>query len=700
MKKFTFDERIRSLAFLIIFFIVKTSLVGADFYVSPSGSDANLCSLDKPFATIQKAKEAVRQLKQNEPNEKITVYVRGGVYKINEPITFEPQDSGTKDNPITYQAYSNEVPILYGGQKIVGWKPLKQEKFIDPKAKGKLWVATVPNGWDIRQIFVNGKVMQRSITPNTDEWGNWPKAEISENENDLILPMEIVKQWSNASDMQINYLPTPYSKWNHYVRAIEKINNNIVTLKEPVFRSLLLKPTKQIPVRIENALEGINTPGEWCIEAKNNRVYLWPPENVDLRTAEVITPKLEQAIIFDGNEAEEKFVKYINLKGLAIQQTAKSGISLSAVESCSIDSCRISQLSGTGISATGHVQKIHISNCKISLCGHSGIRFGGQFLSLKKINKNNIIENNHIYNCGILQWHSPGIHISASKNIIRKNYIHNMPYSGIQLGGARFKPLKELRKKNWQDKKHRWDNINESDMTIYGIKKYVNGQNLVENNVVHDVMQQLEDGGAIYSHASHHNIVRNNVVYRLKMKGSRGLYFDDDEMFSVMENNLVYECPILERRCKNSMGILLHDNAHNCVRRNIIAITERVAYFPKGYGGHRITDNVFVFIGEGIDPLNLFRNKGRYEDIKWDAGPNIMDNNVYWNIESKEAVEKYLEKWQQKGWDKNSIVANPGFKDIEKRDFSFETSSIAWQMGILPIDTSDVGIQSNFAAVK
>jgi hypothetical protein len=82
---------------------------GADFYVAPGGSNSNPGTIDRPFASLQRAIDAA------EPGD--LVYVRGGVYNIVNPaipsagINFSK--SGTSDsNRIRYFAYPGERPVL------------------------------------------------------------------------------------------------------------------------------------------------------------------------------------------------------------------------------------------------------------------------------------------------------------------------------------------------------------------------------------------------------------------------------------------------------------------------------------------------------------------------------------------------------------------------------------------------------------
>ncbi|HQM02360.1 MAG TPA: hypothetical protein PLH98_17730, partial [Ruminococcus flavefaciens] len=74
---------------------------GTAFYVSPDGSDTNDGSLAHPFATLTAARDAVRKINGNMSSD-ITVYLRGGDYRITEPIVFDTRDSATNGCHINY----------------------------------------------------------------------------------------------------------------------------------------------------------------------------------------------------------------------------------------------------------------------------------------------------------------------------------------------------------------------------------------------------------------------------------------------------------------------------------------------------------------------------------------------------------------------------------------------------------------------
>ena len=86
----------------------------ADFVVATSGDDANAGTLAEPFATIDRARQAVRQLIATGLNSDVKVCVRQGVYRPSEPLTFGPEDSGDEQHAVTYAAYPDETVVISG----------------------------------------------------------------------------------------------------------------------------------------------------------------------------------------------------------------------------------------------------------------------------------------------------------------------------------------------------------------------------------------------------------------------------------------------------------------------------------------------------------------------------------------------------------------------------------------------------------
>ena len=77
-----------------------------DLYVSPAGDDTHPGTLQKPLATLEKARDVIRRHEDSRP---VTVHLRGGNYLLRETLTFAAEDSGTQAAPIIYRAYQDET---------------------------------------------------------------------------------------------------------------------------------------------------------------------------------------------------------------------------------------------------------------------------------------------------------------------------------------------------------------------------------------------------------------------------------------------------------------------------------------------------------------------------------------------------------------------------------------------------------------
>ena len=77
----------------------------------------------------------------------ITVYLRGGDYRITEPVVFDTRDSATNGCRIHYRAYEGETPVINGAEKVTGW-----EKYND-----KLYAAPLDRDYKLRNLYVNDK---------------------------------------------------------------------------------------------------------------------------------------------------------------------------------------------------------------------------------------------------------------------------------------------------------------------------------------------------------------------------------------------------------------------------------------------------------------------------------------------------------------------------------------------------------------
>jgi hypothetical protein len=138
-------------------------------YVAPNGNDRwsgrlprpNASRTDGPLATLQGARNAVRRLKATQGlRAPVHVLFAGGTYRITELVLFTPEDSGTSDAPIIYEAMPNARPVFDGGKRITGFR----------KGANGIWTTVIPEvragKWYFEQLWVNGRRATRARSPN------------------------------------------------------------------------------------------------------------------------------------------------------------------------------------------------------------------------------------------------------------------------------------------------------------------------------------------------------------------------------------------------------------------------------------------------------------------------------------------------------------------------------------------------------
>ncbi|MAE63449.1 MAG: hypothetical protein CMJ18_04185 [Phycisphaeraceae bacterium] len=152
------------------------------FHVSPGGDDAwsglpatpDAPRTDGPFATLQRARDAIRQYRLEcggKLDRPVTILVRGGEYEMHAPLRLTGGDSGTEACPVTWASYPDETPVLSGGRTIDQWEPMDNGLFrasLPEVRSGDLW---------FRQLFCDGRRMIRARCPKFDpanpRYGGW-----------------------------------------------------------------------------------------------------------------------------------------------------------------------------------------------------------------------------------------------------------------------------------------------------------------------------------------------------------------------------------------------------------------------------------------------------------------------------------------------------------------------------------------------
>jgi hypothetical protein len=320
----------------LIFGLGGYPLLGAEIWVSPTGSDQNTGSRVKPLQSIGFAQRKARELRRlNDPSVQggIRIHLMDGTYFLDEPLLFRPEDSGTKENPTVLESAPGENPVVSGGIEVKGWIRQKEiVKGLPSVAKGKIWVADIPESGgrslEFRQLWIDGKKAQRAGT-----FGDGPLPRI------LSVNKEKEEMWipAPAEDLSgARQLELVIHQWWAIailrVKNLSKIGDSaLVTFHQPESRIEFEHPWPAPYIDIDrnkngnsafylvNAIGLLNQPGEWYADPENGKVYYWPREGEDMTTAEAIVPHLETLVSITGSP--DNPVSHIHFKGITFSHT-------------------------------------------------------------------------------------------------------------------------------------------------------------------------------------------------------------------------------------------------------------------------------------------------------------------------------------------------------------------------------------------
>jgi hypothetical protein len=537
--------------------LVAEPAIRADFVVATAGSDDNPGTEAKPFATLARAREAVRKVNAGgPPRATVTVLVRDGTCALKETLVFGPEDSGTPERRIVYAAYPGEKPVLSGGRAITGWK----------RSEGGRWVADVPaarvGGWRFTQLFVNGKRQARARLPDTDDWQKWWRVAAGPAHATVFrFPENTLKDWPSVDDVEINVIPQYY--WQNQVIPLEGVDEKArtATLAGPP-PAYAICPGN--PFRAENVPEGVTRPGTWALDTRTGVVTLWPQDGVDLTRSVVTAPALPLLIRCEGSEDGDRLVRGLTFRGITFTQTAQVPLTRrdpkdtgtldtndcallqQGAADCAVEECRFVETGGYGVrlkhAATGN----RVTGNEFAGCGGGGVLLTGYGPGTRDVNRGNVIAGNHVHHSGVFFWHACAISGTQSgENIVAFNHVHDMPYGGILFADCSVDYFKEFRGKQGRGFQFRWDEIGDDPLTFRSVKRFTHSRkNQIAYNTIHDVMQRLHDGGGIHiGFVGGENVVRGNLIHGVRGSGSGwGLYTDAESNRERIEGNVVWDC--------------------------------------------------------------------------------------------------------------------------------------------------------------
>lgn len=717
---------------LVLVFSIKAQTRGAQvkFYVAPDGNDAwsgrlpapNAAGTDGPFATLTRARDGIRELKATSGlQQPVNVLIRGGTYYLSEPLSLGPQDSGTEQYPIVYQAYQGEKPVLCGGKIITGWKPYKDGIM-------QCSLAEVKEGnWKFRQLFFDGERQPRACWPNPDPddplYTGWAFIEETLPKGEEFPttfryePDPAPQRWAKPTQAEVVIFP--WFCWVNDLIPIKEVDHDrrVITVDrqgQPPFANAVLGTlVVGNRFRVENVLEELDRPGEWCLDTQTGTLYFWPPTGL-VQDGEVIAPVTDRLIELIGTP--KKPVGYVQISGLTLMQTLSpfpeqrhpnfhaptfrgEALRLENTEYCRIADNLVVNVGGDGVRLQGACASNWIVDNEIAYAGGQGVSMssadieGNQYLGrdLERLREQsvvkprmvrNVISNNHIHHYGQIEKHAAGLliwGINSVENVISHNLVHHGPHAGLTAQDGFGRLIIEYNEMHDLCLEiadcggiftNRWYTLRDDEDLAPG--------NVIRYNLIRDVI-----GCAAYGEPQSHAVEGAKAYGKLWTPYYVwAMYFDNSGMDVTVCSNICVG---------NTMGGIsfLSDPRDNLVENNLfIESSVQQMYLEMRGDGNRFLRNIVYYVNP---EAALLRTRGG-------EGVAECDYNLYWQAGGHELIvrgvpEDSFAKWQEMGFDTHSVVADPLFVDPENGDYRLQPNSPAFALGFEPIPVEHIGLQ-------
>ena len=289
-----------------------------EIWASPTGNPNGAGTLTSPL-TLQAAQTRARQLVIGQADD-VYVTLRGGTYQLTAPLTFNSSDSGQNGHRVYYRNYSGELPVISGGVQITAWSGPSTIGGI-----GGIYQATGITA-SSRQLYVGDNRMIRarsaviadynipgniSLTTsslsgfNTNSTGGF----VVKDDSRLTAA---IHTWSDIATAEI----VIGSQWRSSRAPIQSATSSFITMQQPAFSDLLTSSgitftagsTATYPdtFYMENALELLDSEGEWYLSAGSSKTLYFKPSaaiNIGSANTPVILPVLESLLNADGVNA-------------------------------------------------------------------------------------------------------------------------------------------------------------------------------------------------------------------------------------------------------------------------------------------------------------------------------------------------------------------------------------------------------------
>jgi hypothetical protein len=643
--------------------------------VSPQGNDANPGTGAKPFATLERARDAMRKLKTQSSKLKVEVVVRGGTYELVRPFELTAEDSGSTKAPVVYRARKGEQVRISGGKTVTGWKPVSDASVLnrlDPAARGQVVQAdlralgvsdfgTMGGGFALGggpglELFFNDQPMTLARFPNdgfikvTNVLGQTlvdVRGTKGCKEGVFAYDSDRPARWAGEKNAWVlGYWFWDWAEGRHRVEAIDA-ERKVMTLAKPHHSFGYRKGQWFYGY---NLLCEIDQPGEWYLDRDAGTLYFWPPSAIE---------KGRAVVSVLSNLVTMTSASHVTLRGLTFEAARNDAIILKGCTNSLIAGCTIRNVGSWAVSV-GDGEKTGVVSCDIYATGDGGINISGG--NMKTLTPAGLYaENNHVHHWS--RWnrmYRPAIMITGVGNRAAHNLLENSPHTAIGFGG---------------------------------------NDHVIEFNEIHSVCHESNDAGAIYAGRNwtmRGTVIRCNYLHHIngfEGRGCVGVYLDDMYCGTAIVSNLFY---------KVTRAAFIGGGHDNTIANNIFVDCKPAVHVDaRGMGWAHAMPEGLVKEGREKGTLNGIRFTEPPYSTRYPKLIGILDNDpaaptgslVARNVcrgGTWDGMEKKAKPFIT--LEDNLLDADPRFVNAAKLNFQLRNDSPAFKLGFKKFPIEKTGL--------
>jgi len=661
----------------------------AEYFVSPTGNDTNPGTEEKPFASLEKARDAIRalQAKGNLPGP-VCVRLLSGEYQVKGTFELTAADSGTETAPVVYRADKKGTSVLYGGTRLCGFAPVTDPAVLNrlpDEARGKVFQCDLrsqgvldlaplqergygkPPPKATLELFFNGKPLTLARWPNSGFVNGGTIIEPGSKKAGKPSVFEYLDdrhvRWADAEDAWLfGYFAHGWADRTLKIRSIDPATKR-VTCGPYELLARNMEPVKwfnqgRIRYFAFNLLEELDQPGEWYLDRAKGLLYLYPPSDPTRATIEVGRLAVPMATITGA--------AHVRFEGLVFDLSRANCMVIRDSRHCLVAGCTVKRFASDGITIVGG-SDCGIFGCDLYSLGRRATEvIGGDRRTLTPAR--HFVENCWMHSFGRLDHtYVPAVQLEGCGNRVAHNLFGDCPSSVVRIEG---------------------------------------NDHILEYNRVYRALLESEDQGAmeLFGNPTYRGVVFrynhfSDIGPRPIMQGPAGragIRLDD-----AISGMLIYG-NVFHRAAQSFGGININGGRDNIIDNNVFAECE------KGItGGFNPQNAVWARLASGGNSNAFIMSDlylKRYPDLRrlgTEPGLSSAWRNVFWkcgpmfNTYGRPSAEKF------------DLLANaeypaddPGFVDPAKGDFRLHPDTpLLARIGFRPIPVEEIGLyQDEFRA--